>query len=266
MSSNVEMLENRRAEHQEAEVLDVLAQSDTPAVATDAAGHILFWNRAAERLLSRPGRELLGRRCFDVLAGRDVFGNRFCHENCAVVSMGRRGEAVQGFEMVLTAPAKQEQSLNVTILKVPGSRPELFTLVHLFQPIDRTSRLNRALEHLGASRRTPESRDAWRPVAATAGRQVASASAPPLTAREKEILRSVAAGLQNKEVAQRLGISLATVRNHIHNILEKLEVHSKLEAVSLAFRQGWVPGPDGDLGRPHEMARDGRGPVRPTSP
>jgi DNA-binding NarL/FixJ family response regulator len=54
-------------------------------------------------------------------------------------------------------------------------------------------------------------------------------------------------GLQNKEIAQKLGISLATVRNHIHNILEKLDVHSKLEAVSLAFRQGWVQGPNGEL-------------------
>ena len=72
--------------------------------------------------------------------------------------------------------------------------------------------------------------------------------APPLTEREKEILRWVAAGLQNKEIAQKLGISLATVRNHIHNILEKLDVHSKLEAVSLAFRQGWVTGPNGELG------------------
>ncbi len=58
----------------------------------------------------------------------------------------------------------------------------------------------------------------------------------------------MAAGLQNKEIAHKLGISLATVRNHIHNILEKLDVHSKLEAVSLAFRQGWVSGPNGELG------------------
>ena len=38
-----------------------------------------------------------------------------------------------------------------------------------------------------------------------------------------------------------VGLSLATVRNHIHNTLEKLAVHSKLEAVSLAYRNGWVP-------------------------
>ena len=83
---------------------------------------------------------------------------------------------------------------------------------------------------------------------------VSLSKVPPLTEREREILRWVAAGLQNKEIAQKLGISLATVRNHIHNILEKLDVHSKLEAVSLAFRQGWVSGPNGELGLSAEPA------------
>jgi DNA-binding NarL/FixJ family response regulator len=62
----------------------------------------------------------------------------------------------------------------------------------------------------------------------------------PLTPREREILGLVASGLQNKEVAEKLGVSLATVRNHVHNILDKLGLHSKLEAVALAFRSGWV--------------------------
>lgn len=66
-------------------------------------------------------------------------------------------------------------------------------------------------------------------------------SAPPLTPRETEVLHHVAAGLQNKEVAQKLHLSLATVRNHVHSILTKLGVHSKLEAVSLSFRNGWIP-------------------------
>jgi len=242
MSTSVRIVESRRSERQEAEVLDLLTQSDTPALATDVAGHILFWNRAAERLLGRTAREALGRRCYDVIGGRDVFGNRFCHENCSVVSMSRRGEAVHGFELTLSQPPRPDQSLNVTILKIPGGRPELFTLVHIFQPIDRQSRLTRALEHLGATRPASAGPEAWKPVALPPGPLAASTEAPPLTDREKEVLRWVAAGLQNKEIAQQLGISLATVRNHIHNILEKLDVHSKLEAVSLAFRQGWVGG------------------------
>ena len=245
---NGRALDRRWNSEQSTEVLDVLSQSDTPALATDIGGHIVFWNRAAERLLGRPTSQVLGRRCYDVIGGKDVFGNRFCHENCAVVSMSRKGESVQGFEMVLGSSAKQEQNISVSVLKVPGSRAELFTLVHILQPIDRSGRLTRALERLGAQRAGMSSGPAegWEPVASPA--PVSLPKAPPLTDREKEILRWVAAGLQNKEIAHKLGISLATVRNHIHNILEKLDVHSKLEAVSLAFRQGWVSGPHGELG------------------
>jgi DNA-binding CsgD family transcriptional regulator len=252
---NGRVLESRRWTNEpSSEVLDVLSQSDTPALATDIGGHIVFWNRAAERLLGRPTNQVLGRRCYDVLGGRDSFGNRFCHENCSVVSMTRKGEPVQGFELVLGGSPKQEQSINVSILKIPGSRPETFTLVHILQPVDRAGRLTRALERLGAQRGggTASPAEVWEPVGSPA--PVSLPKAPPLTDREKEILRWVAAGLQNKEIAHRLGISLATVRNHIHNILEKLDVHSKLEAVSLAFRQGWVSGPNGELGLSAEPA------------
>jgi DNA-binding CsgD family transcriptional regulator len=240
---NGRVLESRRWEEREDNVLELLAASDTPALATDRAGHVVFWNRAAERLFGRPAGQALGRRCYDLLAGRDAFGNRFCHENCSVVSMSCKGEAIQSFEIVVASP-KPEQALTVTILRVPGERPEAFTLVHVLQPIDREGRLVRALERLGAAR-TPAGGNGWEAAVAQAPSPVALAQTPPLTEREKEILRWVSAGLQNKEIAQKLGISLATVRNHIHNILEKLDVHSKLEAVSLAFRRGWVHGEPG---------------------
>jgi len=172
-----------------------------------------------------------------------VHGNRFCHEGCSIVSMSRKGEPIQAFEIVIGSSPAQERSLSVTVLKVPAARPEAFTLVHVLQPIDAEARLTRALERLGARRAGAGTRaDAWEPTVATG--PVALPKAPPLTDREKEILQWVSAGLQNKEIAHQLGISLATVRNHIHNILEKLDVHSKLEAVSLAFRQGWVSGPE----------------------
>ncbi|OLB16175.1 MAG: hypothetical protein AUH07_01640 [Gemmatimonadetes bacterium 13_2_20CM_70_9] len=53
-----------------------------------------------------------------------------------------------------------------------------------------------------------------------------------LTNREREIVRLIDNGLSNKEIARALGIEVATVKNHVHNILEKLQVHRRGEAAA----------------------------------
>ena len=58
-----------------------------------------------------------------------------------------------------------------------------------------------------------------------------------LTARELEVLKLVAKGMSNKEVADQLYISENTVKNHVRNILEKLHLHSRMEAVMYAVRK-----------------------------
>jgi two-component system NarL family response regulator len=58
-----------------------------------------------------------------------------------------------------------------------------------------------------------------------------------LTDRELEVLRLVAKGLNNREVAKQLFISENTVKNHVRNILEKLQLHSRMEAVMYAMRE-----------------------------
>ena len=58
--------------------------------------------------------------------------------------------------------------------------------------------------------------------------------APKLTDREMEVLRLVAQGLNNRDIAKQLFISENTVKNHIRNILEKLHLHSRMEAVVYA--------------------------------
>jgi two-component system nitrate/nitrite response regulator NarL len=54
-----------------------------------------------------------------------------------------------------------------------------------------------------------------------------------LTIREREVVELIDAGLANKEIANSLHIQLATVKSHVHNILEKLEVHRRAEVVAL---------------------------------
>jgi DNA-binding NarL/FixJ family response regulator len=60
---------------------------------------------------------------------------------------------------------------------------------------------------------------------------------PRLTERELEVLKLVAHGLNNREIAKRLFISENTVKNHVRNILEKLQLHSRMEAVMYAVRE-----------------------------
>jgi len=64
--------------------------------------------------------------------------------------------------------------------------------------------------------------------------------AEPLTRREHEVLQMLAAGLGNKEIASRLGISDHTVKFHVASILGKLGAESRTEAVSLGIRRGLV--------------------------
>jgi len=61
--------------------------------------------------------------------------------------------------------------------------------------------------------------------------------APRLTDREMEVLRLVAKGMNNRDIAKELFISENTVKNHVRNILEKLQLHSRMEAVVYAVRE-----------------------------
>ena len=57
------------------------------------------------------------------------------------------------------------------------------------------------------------------------------------TERELEVLRLVATGKNNREIAKDLIISENTVKNHVRNILEKLQLHSRMEAVMYAVKE-----------------------------
>ena len=200
------------------ELLDVLASGDPAAFATDSRERIVFWNRGAAALLNRRAEDAIGRHCYEVMGGRDVFGNRFCYENCPVMATAHRDGSVAPCRIDVEAAGRERRAMTLSTLRAPEEIYGAQSIVHVLHPLA-TSR--------AAAR-------------AARGADDAHDGEPPLTPREREVLQWVALGLQNKEIARTLDISLATVRNHVHNMLDKLGVHSKLEAVSLAFRKGWV--------------------------
>lgn len=71
-------------------------------------------------------------------------------------------------------------------------------------------------------------------------RETVAARKPELTGREIEILQHVADGMTSKEIGERLFISENTVKNHVRNILDKLGLHSRNEAVMYALREDLI--------------------------
>lgn len=73
-----------------------------------------------------------------------------------------------------------------------------------------------------------------------AARQAARQAVELLTPREKEVLQALAEGLESREIAEKLNVTVETERTHMVNILNKLDVHSRLQALVFAARHGVV--------------------------
>ncbi|HEV8119008.1 MAG TPA: LuxR C-terminal-related transcriptional regulator, partial [Thermoanaerobaculia bacterium] len=102
--------------------------------------------------------------------------------------------------------------------------------VHVIRPeAKKPSALERKLETEAA----PIAEPLW-PMTTKEGQPV------DLTTREKEILRCLAQGMSTSTISRKLFISPVTVRNHIQNLLHKLDVHTKLAAVVFAYRHDLI--------------------------
>ncbi|MEK7247740.1 MAG: response regulator transcription factor, partial [Chloroflexota bacterium] len=123
----------------------------------------------------------------------------------------------------------EQRWLNVSIVLTGGSDKKSPLVMHLVRDV--TER--RSVDSLSAA----ASRDEKTPP----GRGAKEASAvSPLSRREQQVIRLLAHGYSISSVAEALGLSPVTVRNHITRAMSKLGVHSRLDAVVRAARHGIV--------------------------
>jgi DNA-binding CsgD family transcriptional regulator len=203
------------------DMLKRLASEGHAVMEIDYSERVTAWNREAEDLLGIPSREALGRPCYEVLQGRDVFGNRYCHRACPIAHQARfqDNDPVRVFPLDVEARTGGTRRVILSTFARASSRPSLAPIVHVFQKDAKVKRGSRRGALLAAAP-IPE--------------READAVAVILTPREKEVLRSIAEGLPTQAIAERLGILTVTVRNHVQAILRRLKVHNRLAAVHLA--------------------------------
>ncbi|HKA37278.1 MAG TPA: LuxR C-terminal-related transcriptional regulator [Thermoanaerobaculia bacterium] len=221
------------------ETLERISRSGEAVFAVDSADRIILWNKACERLLSRPARSAIGKYCWEVLCGRDVNGNLYCHRNCAVAYQARErpDDPVKTFELATKTGEGKKKSIRTSLFSVASYHPALKTLVHVLRD---TANGNGN----GNGKSAPEPAPVTRPEKAASEPlspvTLAGGDTVVLTEREKEILRSLAEGLGTNAIAKKYSIATVTVRNHVQSILHKLDVHTKVAAVVLAYRHGLV--------------------------
>lgn len=205
-------------------MLAALAPSPDPVFVTNRHNRLVFWNASAQRMLGFDENEVLGTSCAALLHGCDRFGNRYCDDCCPILQMATRGELIRQFGLALYAKDGQTIVADVSVLTLSVPPPEGFYLAHILRPAGRADS-------------TAAHQDAPPCSLLEATRMSADARARRLTVREVEVLGMLAAGRTTPEIAERLFISTITARNHIQNVLDKLEVHSKAEAVAFAFQK-----------------------------
>ncbi len=206
------------------ETLDRISRSGQAVFATDNGDRIVLWNRGCEALIGKSARSVLGKRCYEVLCGRDGNDNIYCNRGCPVAYQARehQEDPVHPFSLRVGTADSKHCGVVESLFTVPDYHPALTKLVHV---------LRRAEEAAPTALPVPPAAaGAPGPAPLTDGRSEASG----LTAREKEILGCLVQGVKTTAIADRLRIARVTVRNHIQSILRKLEAHSKLEAVAIA--------------------------------
>lgn len=201
------------SQYQENGLDQALARAGDGVCTMTSDGKIALWNCAAEEILGYIASETIGHACCDIFVGRDNRGNRLCYKGCHVQALVRMGEPVQNFDMQTRTKAGRPIWLNVSVLTTSNGHGPL--TIYLFRDVSTAKELLSLVQE-----------------------RLAPPAAPPetsgLTRRELEILRLVASGANTRATAERLQVSPATIRNHVQNIMGKLGVHSRVQAVAYA--------------------------------
>jgi PAS domain S-box-containing protein len=201
-------------------------RSDEGLFVADEHQRIVAWSPSAEEALGYKAEEVLGRPCYEVVAGKDIQSHPVCRPRCTAVVNALRGRVTAPYDLASLANKKGERvwvNNSIVLARDDAGRP---LIVHLFRPVKSRS------EPLPA---------AHAPSLTTRGR---SESKPeplkPLSRRELEALRLLASGLSTVEIATGMTISPLTARNHISTIMRKLGARNRIECLIIATERQLV--------------------------
>ena len=192
------------------DLAQLVARTGDGALAMRLDGRIVLWNDAATAVLGHHPVDVVGRPCWEVLAGREPRGAVLCREHCAVMKQAKAGDTIAPFEMKARTTSGCAIDLSVSTLSADTEDAGGPVIVHLLRKPHDRGEMSAAPDDVPVSR---------------------------LTRRELEVLALTRDGESTRDIAERLRVSPTTVRNHTQSILGKLGAHSRLQAVVFATRR-----------------------------
>ena len=215
----------------EAELFAFLERTADAAFAVTRSGEICSWNEAAEHLFGYSSAEVLNRTCEEVLEGHGALGTQVCAGDRSVQLCAARKVKIPDFDLEVKTRSGRRLWVNISTLVVEEARRNRLLVVHLARDISSRKRNEELFAKMI---------EISKEVMAISAHSNRTAPVTPLTEQEQRILRLFAKAKNSSEIARELGITLPTLRNHLHSINEKLRTHNRLEAVMHAMQRGLI--------------------------
>lgn len=196
----------------------IFSKTADAVFAINSSGQVIYGNEPLEQLCGRSRDELIGQPCYKALNAKALNGEKYCGPDCPVAkSLAEKG-SVRNVDLVLPRQDGLDEWINIGALLAPPEwqpasvvftvRP--FSISKILDRFSRSEEKNTVLIRKG------------------------------LTPRELQVLRKLAQGNRIPLIADDLHICNTTVRNHINNIYQKLEIHSRAEVVSFAYKNNLI--------------------------
>jgi PAS domain S-box-containing protein len=216
------------------EIKQLVDSTSDSAFVVDSSGLIVAWNHAAEEMFAKKAAEAIGKPCGQILQGMNERGP-VCSRDCTIQQAIRKHHPIHNFDLQVKT-SKGVQWCNVSVLVAEEMHPSGAYSIHIVRSVD----TSKQLEILFRDFVQGQSHSADRMEHLELNSNRSPILETDLTKRELEILRILAKGGTTSSIASQLHISQTTVNNHVQNILRKLDVHTRLEAIRRAEYAGLV--------------------------
>lgn len=215
-------------------LIEALRDAADGAFIIDENLRIVFWNKTAEAVLGFDSEDVAGQFCYQLLHGYDEGRHLICRERCQVAKLALKSKPVPNYDIHVTTKQGDNRWLNMSVFTyrmVDTNGKKM--IVHLFHDLDQKKVDEKLMTHL------VEVINRYQDLSHNGETEIESFP-EALTPREREILTLLTSGHSTRDIANLLSISLNTVRNHIQHILQKLQVHTRLEAVAIAIKHDLI--------------------------